>query len=370
LSILKLNSHLSLIKTIIKPFMPIGIAVIGVGRWGTHLVRNFANHPQANLVAVVDRHREQLATCRDRFQLSDRTVLAAEWDEVRQLDTIEALVVATPATTHYDLIRDALDLGYHVFAEKPLTLDPNECIELTRLAEQKQLQLLVDHTYLFNPVVEKGRQVIATSQLGELRYGYASRTHLGPVRYDVDALWDLAIHDICIFNHWLGEKPIRVRATGQVWLQPEVSPSTLTPSGLSDLVWVTLTYPSSFQAQIHLCWLNPDKQRRLCVAGSHGTLIFDELNQKSPLSVQRGYFEVQEERFVPTGLALEEVEIEATEPLRRACDRFLHNIETSTPASLSSGWVAAELVQILGCLSQSLTLGGQEIAVPDLKIEC
>ncbi|MDY6782234.1 MAG: Gfo/Idh/MocA family oxidoreductase [Cyanobacteriota bacterium] len=350
-----------------SPSKPIGIAVIGVGRWGTHLTRNFANHPQANLVAVIDRHPERLAACRERLQLGDRAVFATQWDEVRQLETIDALVIATPATTHYDLIRDALETGYHVFAEKPLTLNPNECLELTRLAEQKQLQLLVDHTYLFNPIVEKGQQIVTSGQLGELRYGYATRTNLGPVRYDVDALWDLAIHDICIFNHWLGEKPTQVQATGRVWLQPQVSPSTLTPSGLSDLVWMTLTYPSGFQADIHVCWLNADKQRRLGVAGSEGTLVFDELNQNSPLSVQRGSFEVEEGHFVPAGLGLEEVEVEAAEPLRRACDRFLGNIQSSTPASLSSGWVAAELVQILTGLSQSLALGGQVVAVPDLE---
>ncbi|MDY7012598.1 MAG: Gfo/Idh/MocA family oxidoreductase [Cyanobacteriota bacterium] len=349
--------------------MSIGIAVIGVGRWGTHLVRNFANHPQANLVAVVDRHPERLTACRERLKLGDRTLLTTEWEEVRQLDAIDAIVIATPATTHYNLIRDALETGHHVFAEKPLTLDAGECIELTRLAEQKQLQLFIDHTYLFNPAVEAGQQVVASGQLGDLRYGYASRTHLGPVRYDVDALWDLAIHDICIFNRWLGEKPTQVQATGRVWLQPDASSPTPTPSGLSDLVWATLTYPSGFQAYIHLCWLNPDKQRRLCVAGSKGTLIFDELNRQSPLSLQRGYFEAQEERFVPTDLASEAVEIEAAEPLRRACDRFLHNIQTSTPASFSSGWVAAELVQILVCLSQSLASGGQAVVVPDLEAE-
>jgi predicted dehydrogenase len=341
--------------------MKTGIAIVGVGRWGTHLVRNFLQHPQARLLAVVDRNPERLAACRERLPLDDSVVLTSEWETVRQLEGLEALVVATPATTHYALIRDALELGYHVFAEKPLTLNPAECFELTQFAEQKQLQLLVDHTYLFNPAVERGQQVVASGQLGELRYGYASRTNLGPVRYDVDALWDLAIHDLCIFNHWLGEKPVLVRATGRVWLQPNAEEI---PMGLSDLVWVTLTYPSGFQAYIHLCWLNPDKQRRLCVVGSQGTLIFDELLAETPLTLQRGCFEQQEERFVPTDLTQEVVAVESAEPLRCACDRFLNNIQTQTPASLSSGWVGAELVQILDCLTRSLHQGGQVVRVP------
>lgn len=343
--------------------MQTGIAIIGVGRWGSHLVRNFASHPRSRLVAVVDRNPERLAACRERLQLGDRVTLTTEWEAVKQLEGVDAIVIATPAATHYDLIGDALRAGYHVFAEKPLTLDPAECVELTQLAEKKQLQLFVDHTYLFNPVVDRGQQVIASGQLGELRYGYASRTNLGPVRYDVDALWDLAIHDICIFNQWLGEKPIQVQATGRVWLQP----SDFTPQGLSDLVWVVLTYKSGFQAYIHLCWLNPDKQRRLCVAGNQGTLIFDELSE-TPLILQRGCFEQAEERFVPAGLEREVVEVEAAEPLRRACDRFLDNIQTQTPASLSSGWVATELVQILACLSQSLREDGRVVSVPPLPV--
>jgi predicted dehydrogenase len=169
-----------------------------------------------------------------------------------------------------------------VLAEKPLTLKLSESQALCDLAQQQQRQLVIDHTYLFHPVVETGQQVIAKGKLGDLRYGYAARTHLEPVRPDVDALWDLAIHDIAIFNTWLGQTPIQVQATGTVWLQPDREFETdriqdLTPisnSGLSDIVMATLTYPNGFRAFLHLCWLNPDKQRRLGVVGSEGTLIF------------------------------------------------------------------------------------------------
>ncbi len=111
------------------------------------------------------------------------------------------------------LIKDALKQGYHVLAEKPLTLNPAECQELCQLAEQQHSILMVDHTYLFHPAVEQGQAVVQAGKLGDLRYGYATRTHLGPVRQDVDALWDLAIHDIAIFNNWLGQIPVKVQAT-------------------------------------------------------------------------------------------------------------------------------------------------------------
>lgn len=351
----------------------IGIAVVGVGRWGVHLVRNFCQHPQTKLVAVVDRNPERLQAVEEQFNLdSSQVTLAKSWDEVRELPEIQAVTIATPASSHYSLIKDALNLGHHVLAEKPLTLDPHECLELCQLAEQQQRQLMVDHTYLFHPAVQTGKKTIAS--LGELRYGYATRTHLGPVRSDVDALWDLAIHDLCIFNHWLGESPIEVQATGKVWLQPAVtSDNQLFANGLSDLVTVTLTYKSGFQALIHLCWFNPDKQRRLCVVGSQGTLIFDEMSSDTPLMIQHGSVENHGEKWLPVNQRSEVISVPAGEPLRQVCDRFVELITNSDNSSknapISSGWLGAQLVQILTALSESLNQGGIPIKVDRVKVK-
>lgn len=347
--------------------MTIKIAVLGAGRWGVHLVRNFLAHPQATLVAVVDSNENRLADLRSRFELNDSVVLATDWATVRQLPGLDAVAIATPASTHYGLIADALGQGYHVFTEKPLTLDPAECIELCRLAEKQQRQLFVDHTYLFNPAVERGKTVLETGILGDLRYGYATRTNLGPVRYDVDALWDLAIHDIAIFNTWLGEMPIQVQATGRVWLQEHKNnPPT---QNLHDLVWVTLTYKSGFQATIHLCWLNPDKQRRLAVVGSNGTLIFDELSADAPLTIQHGNFAVSDDKFIPINQRYEVLTLEPIEPLKQVCDRFLSCAIHNKPDSISSGWVGTQLVQILTALTSSLNQGGIQVAVNNLQQE-
>jgi predicted dehydrogenase len=340
--------------------MKTGIAILGVGRWGVHWVRNFLAHPQAEVVAIVDRSSEKLADCREKFSLDEnQVILATDWQSVRKLSAIDAVVVATPASTHYLLIADALALGYHVLAEKPLALDPAECLELTRLAQKQQRQLFVDHTYLFHPAVERGQQVTRSQRLGKLRYGYASRTHLGPVRQDVDALWDLAIHDIAIFNHWLGQIPTQVQAKGKIWLQ----------EGLSDLVWVTLIYPDGFEVYIHLCWSNSDKQRRLCLVGEKGSLIFDEMSLQAPLTFQHGYFQQQGEYFIPVNQSCEQLEVEKTEPLKKICDRFLHQIHTQETCSLSSGWMGAQLVQILTCLSLSLQQQGEIVTVPQVKTE-
>ncbi|MBD2663451.1 Gfo/Idh/MocA family protein [Richelia sinica] len=336
----------------------INIAIIGVGRWGVHLLRNFLAHPQVAVVAVVDPQPERLAAVKQQFNLDANILLTTDWQAIKQVPGLTAVAIATPATTHYALIKDALQQGYHVLAEKPLTLDAEECRELCQLAEYQQLILMVDHTYLFHPAVERGKAVVHAGKLGHLRYGYATRTNLGPVRQDVDALWDLAIHDIAIFNNWLGELPIKAQAKGTVWLQPgEDSP------GLADLVWVKLTYPDNFQAYIHLCWSNPDKQRRLGVVGSRGSLIFDEMSPTSPLTLIHGEFNQQGNLFIPVNHTPETLEIEKAEPLQKVCDRFVHCVLENTPSLVSSGWVGRELVEILIALTTSLNQGGVPIKI-------
>ncbi|MGB7444264.1 MAG: Gfo/Idh/MocA family oxidoreductase [Coleofasciculaceae cyanobacterium] len=351
----------------------IKIAVLGAGRWGRHLVRNFLAHPHALLVAVLDPKPELLAATRQNFDLNEFVYLAKDWSSLPKNLEIEAVAIATPAVTHYTLIREALQRGYHVLAEKPLTLDVAECIELCRLAQQQQRQLMVDHTYLFHPAVERSQEVVKSGRLGELRYGYGARTHLGPVRQDVDALWDLAIHDIAIFNNWLGQVPEAVQATGQVWLQTregrEGINSSLFQQGLADLVQVKLVYPTGLEAFVHLCWLNPDKQRRLCLVGSQGTLIFDEMRPDAPLTIQSGHFEQNAGYFIPVGQSCQVLNVEKTQPLGRICNHFLRNINDSQFSTISDGWVGTQLVQILSCLSQSLQLGGCLVKVPPLPNE-
>ncbi|MHC5728129.1 MAG: Gfo/Idh/MocA family protein, partial [Nostoc sp.] len=186
--------------------------------------------------------------------------------------------------------------------------------------------------------------------------------------------WDLAIHDIAIFNAWLGQIPVKVQATGTVWLQGEgsrewgVGSRELThyPSqGLADLVWLTLTYPDGFQVYIHLCWLNPDKQRRLGIVGSLGSLIFDEMSLSSPLTLLSGEFEQQGNQFIPVNQRQIVLELETGEPLQRVCSSFVVSILKNTPSEVSSGWVGTELVEILAALTVSLEQGGKPVFLND-----
>ena len=327
----------------------IQLALMGVGRWGTHLLRNFLAHLQIQVRAVVDPSSERLATIAQQFNLDDSVALLTDWETALDIKGINAVAIATPAITHETLVTAALKRQFHVLCEKPLTLTAATSTTLCQLAQKHNRQLFIDHTYLFHPAVAAAKSHL--KQLGCPRYGYAARTNLGPVRYDVDALWDLAIHDIAIFNHWLDDFPLRVQAQGMTWLQRSGQTRPL-----SDVVWCRLHYASGFEATVHLCWANPHKQRQLTVVCDRGSLVFDEMHSESPLTLQLGQLET--DTFSPTGLDTVSVEVPTQEPLAAMCDHFVHSVLTHQPSSLSSGLIGTRLVAILEALSQSLEQAG------------
>ncbi len=338
---------------------PIELVLFGAGRWGSHLMRNFLAHPHVKLRAVVEASEDRLKSL--ATTLDDSVEIISDWRAAMELPGLDACAIATPAATHYDLIETALKHNLHVLAEKPLTLETASSQALCDLAKQQQRQLVIDHTYLFHSAVTVGKNAIAN--LGPLRYGYSARTHLGPVRRDVDTLWDLAIHDISIFNHWLGESPVQVQAQGSSWLQPHIN-TPLSPQGLADVVWCRLQYPSGFQATLHQAWANHDKQRRLCVVGDDATLIFDEMNAQSPLTKQSGHFEENDGWFSPAGLETASISVPPAEPLGTVCNHFVECVQNNVRSPISSGEVGTGLVSVLVALSKSMNQGGAWVSVP------
>lgn len=331
----------------------IQLALMGVGRWGTHLLRNFLAHPQIQVRAVVDPFSEQLAAITQKFSLSDSVMLLESWETALAIEGVNAVAIATPASTHEAIVTAALQRQLHVLCEKPLTLTANTSADLCHLAQQQNRQLFIDHTYLFHPAIGAAKEHLVG--LGTPRYGYAARTNLGPVRFDVDALWDLAIHDIAIFNYWLGATPNRVQAEGQQWLQR----SDPTQKDLADVVWCRLHYANGFEATIHLCWANPHKQRQLSLVCDRGSLIFDEMRPDSPLTLQLGHIET--DTFRPTELRTVSVAVPNQEPLATMCNHFVQSVLTNQPSSLSSGLIGTNLVAILEALSLSLNHSGKWI---------
>ncbi|NEQ52450.1 MAG: Gfo/Idh/MocA family oxidoreductase [Leptolyngbya sp. SIO3F4] len=323
----------------------IQLALMGVGRWGTHLLRNFLAHPQVQVRAVVDPFTEQRTATAKKFDLDDSVLLLENWEDVLQIKGLTAVAIATPATTHEAIVTAALKHQLHVLCEKPLTLTTQTSANLCQLAQQQNRQLFIDHTYLFHPAVTTAKANL--DRLGIPRYGYAARTNLGPVRHDVDALWDLAIHDIAIFNYWLGASPTRVQAQGLNWLKRQGQAKSL-----ADVVWCRLHYGSGFEAIIHLCWANPHKQRQLSIVCDRGSLVFDEMQPDSPLTLRLGY--PDSDTFQPQGLDNVNLDVPNQEPLATMCNHFVQSVLTNQPSPISSGTVGTTLVTILEGLSQSL----------------
>jgi predicted dehydrogenase len=351
---------------------PLGIAVLGAGRWGRHWIRNVMQSDRTTLIGVVDPSPLTLQKVVQDLRIPNTVQLQIDWRQVLHNPAVEAIVVATPAASHFEIIQAALQADRHILAEKPLTLSSHDGQLLCQLAQQRDRLLMVDHTYLFHPAIEAGQAWLRSGSragfahtlaapisggIGLLNYGYASRTHLGPVRQDVDALWDLAIHDIAIFNHWLGEMPHAVQAQGQIWLQPDQR-TLLSPRGLADQVWATLYYPSGFTAQLHLAWNNPDKQRRLVMVGDRGALIFDELSP-TPLVCQHGELRRSGSGFVPENQSTEVIPVPEGQPLDRVLAHFLDCVGTGMDCR-SSGRLGNDLVTILLALSESLQRGTRE----------
>jgi predicted dehydrogenase len=328
------------------------LAIIGLGRWGTHLLRNFLVLPQAEVMAIADTHPQRLQEMRDKFQLSSKIQCFESGEAVLALPELDAVVIATPASTHARLIRLALEQALHILCEKPMTLDRASSEALCRLAAQHHRQLVVDHTYLFHPVVQRGYQFCQQTPENRWRYGYATRTNLGPVRQDVDVFWDLAIHDVSILNHWLEHPPLTVAAWGHIWLQPQAQ--SRFPSGLRDVGWMRLTYPPQIEVVIHVSWLNPDKQRRLALVGDHGTLVLDEMKPDAPLTWYPGQVISQGSNYclaLPSPII---VDTEGGEPLAQVAQHFLDCALDNSSSKVSSGTAAMDLVKLMEATQQAV----------------
>ncbi|MFM2430345.1 MAG: hypothetical protein RLZZ511_1558 [Cyanobacteriota bacterium] len=333
---------------------PLGVAILGLGRWGVHWLRNFWEHAGARVVAIADPLTENLTRAQTLLPDNHGVYVTTDWQAAIAQPGVAAVVVVTPAVTHFEVVTTALELGLHVLVEKPLTVTTVEAQLVCEVADRQQRVLMVDHTYLFNAAIQQGQRLVQSGQLGDLRYAYATRTHLGPVRQDVDVMWDLAIHDLVILNHWVGSSPVQVAAKGQGWLQPD--------RGLADTVWAEITYANGFEATMHWAWANADKQRRLGIVGCEGTLIFDEL-AVSPLQLYQGAMMPVDQRFNPVDQAFRAINVIPVEPLAQACDHFLDCVRWQQPSSIASGWQGLDLVQTLEALARSMQQNGLPVAI-------
>ena len=287
------------------------IGVAGLGYWGPNLARNFDD--LADLAWLCDLDEDHRARFGARYPDARVT---ADYDEMLADDTLDAVVVATPVPTHYELARRALEAGKHVLVEKPPAMKGTEMDELVALARDRSLVLMPGHLLLYHPAVRKLKEMIDNGDLGQVLCVYGNRQNLGKIRRDENALWSLGVHDLSVILYLLGEEPDETIALGRDFLTP----------GVEDVVFCYLRFPSGRIAHMHLSWLDPHKMRKMTVVGNEKMVVFDDMElerkitvyEKSPWKPVDTYGEWQTRTgdiFSP--------KIANDEPLRLECQHFL-----------------------------------------------
>lgn len=245
---------------------------IGCGYWGPNLLRNLVANKSCNLKYLVETNSER----RDYVKKSFPEVeVINDMQFLLNNPEVNAVVIATPASTHYSITKQALESGKHVLVEKPLAMSTNKAIELAALAQEKKVTLMVGHTFLYNPAVIQLKQILDSGEIGRIYYIYSQRLNLGQVRKDVNSWWNLAPHDVSILLYLMdGELPVTVQARGLDYIQP----------GIADVAFGTLTWANRVSAHIHVSWLDPEKIRKMTIVGSKKMIIYDDIGP-NPLTI-------------------------------------------------------------------------------------
>ncbi|MGH1366153.1 MAG: Gfo/Idh/MocA family oxidoreductase [Calditrichia bacterium] len=246
------------------------LAIVGSGRWGRNHVRTAHQCFGEALKAVVDLDEGRRKVIED---ISADIPFTTDLDAVLADESINAIIIATPAETHYPLAKRALESGKHVLVEKPMALFSKEAADLTRIAEDRNLVLMVGHLLIYHAAIRKIKNMIDTGMLGKLQYIYSNRLNLGTVRKEENILWSFAPHDVSVLQYLIGDDPIRVDARGGMFLQP----------GIHDVTLTAMTYPNNIQAHIHVSWLHPFKEHRLVVIGDKNMVVFEDSRTENKL---------------------------------------------------------------------------------------
>jgi predicted dehydrogenase len=276
------------------------LAQIGVGQWGKNLARNFAE--LAELAWVCDIDEQQHAGLGERHPSARVTAIV---DDVLADDTVDAVVIATPVPTHYELARRTLEADKHVFVEKPPAMRAAELEELCDLAEERQRVLMPGHLLLYHPAVRALKEIVDSGELGDVLYVYGNRQNLGTFRTNENALWSLGVHDLSVLLHLIEEEPNEVRAHGNAFLT----------GGVEDVVFCYLRFPSGKMAHMHLSWLDPHKIRRITVVGNEKMAVFDDMKRERKITVYDNWRTRTGNIYSP--------QVDSTEPLRLEAQHFL-----------------------------------------------
>jgi predicted dehydrogenase len=339
----------------------INIGVIGYGYWGPNLVRNFAEIPGAQVTSVSDFKPELLAKVQARYPTIKVTT---DSQDLFQDPTIDAIVIATPVSTHFNLALAALQAGKHVLVEKPMTTSSEQAMRLIEEAEKRNLVLMVDHTFVYTGAVRKMYDLVATNVIGDIYYYDSVRVNLGLFQHDVNVIWDLAVHDLSIMDYVLPQKPYAVSATGMGHVSGEPE----------NIAYLTLFFGDNLIAHINVNWLAPVKLRRTLIGGSQRMIVYDDLEPSEKVKIYdkgitvNGNSERQYQMLI--GYRAGDMwapHLEMTEALRTEGLHFINCIQTGD-RPITDGQAGLRVVRILEAATESLQQQGRLIELDLAKV--
>lgn len=332
----------------------LNVGLIGYGYWGNNILRNLLEQTTFGKVVVCDINPERLEKVKAVYsgiQVTNKV------DELLTNPNIQAIIIATPTSTHFDLAKKALLHNKHVLVEKPISTSVTHAEELISIAASRNLILMVDHIYLYNPVVKQLKKYLNDDFIGKINYIDATRINLGIYQEDTNVLWDLACHDISIVNYLINEQPSGVRAIGKLNMTHSVE----------DVAYLFLYYPSGLLVQINSSWASPVKMRKMIIGGTRKMIIYDDIESTNKLIIydyqNASVNDLNKSRLIDYRLGdITMPKFEITEPLKSVVDEFYDCIIYGCPP-LSNGENGLNVVRILEKAQESLRLNGVIIPV-------
>ena len=323
--------------------------VIGYGYWGPNIVRNLANLEGSQVIAIAEISPDARARAQKAYP---GVKVTADASEVITSAEVDAVAIVSPVWTHFELTKAALLNGKHVFVEKPFTSNVAQAEELINLGQQKNLKIMVDHTFLFTGAVRKIRQLVDEGALGNLYYYDSTRVNLGLFQHDINVLWDLAPHDLSIMDHLLKGKPEGIVATGQGHL-----------NGHEDVAFMTVYFPEKVIAHINVNWLSPVKVRTTLIGGEKRMLVWNDLEADEKVKVYDKGVKITSREGVYELLVsyrsgdMWAPQLEQVEALRQEMSYFVDCISTGKEP-FNNGCAGLRVVQMLEAASESLSKKG------------
>ncbi len=331
--------------------------LIGFGYWGPNLMRNFSNAQNCKVAKVADARPERRKVISNLYP---NTVACETAEDILNDTEIDAVIIATPVFTHFDLAKRALNAGKHVLLEKPMTAKVSEAKELIEIAQRQGKVLMVDHTFLYTGAVQKMKSLVQEGTLGNLRYFDSTRINLGLIQQDVNVLWDLAPHDISILNYLSGKKAFSVQATGISHIH----------NGIENIAYLTVNYEGDFIAHFNCSWSSPVKIRMMLVGGDKKMIVFNDMEPTEKVKVYDTGHEItsdDDKRRVLVDYRVGDVYIpmiQVTEALANMAADFISSINNGTQpiSDYNSG---LQTIEILEAAQQSIKQNGREVKISD-----